>query len=574
MNIDMDRRTFLAAALGSAGLLVLGGCSSDDDGGSASPTTGRAAEELKPAPRPTLRLSGGDQGYPSPFGYRRGGGYVQMSYLYDTLLWKDSTGAVLPWLAASFRQSPDGLTHTFELRDNLRWHDGRPLTPEDVVFTFQYFAAQRAAGKLSQQIIVEPVSDIAEVRATGPRTVEFRLRAPVATFLQFGGAGAIPIVPKHIWEGIDNASAASDTKLLIGSGPYRLESYSAGEGSYLYTANDDYFLGRPFVRRIENRPAGGDPAADLNALQAGQLDAGSASGVRPEVLEPFKRDSAFEVLQEPPGASQTALYWNLRKGGALADVRFRQACCRAIDRNDLVRRLFGGSATAGNPGWIPPESPWFARVEQYPFDVAMANKMLDDAGYRRPTPDGVRETTDGQPLRFSLLVTTPPAPVTDVLIAALKAIGVELRAEAVDTPTFNQRVIRGDSELSLIGSGGVNSDLAVDYLRLVYNSKATLTQKAQGYANPEIDDLTQKQLNTVDEAERKRIVARIQEIIAREVPLLPLFYPVSFSIVRKATFDQWYITPGGAAGVIPTIANKQAFVTGLKTGVKVRPTQP
>lgn len=116
-------------------------------------------------------------------------------------------------------------------------------------------------------------------------------------------------------------------------------------------------------------------------------------------------------------------------------------------------------------------------------------------------------------------VTVAAAPGA-VLIAALKAIGVELRAEAVDTPTFNQRVIRGDSELSLIGSGGVNSDLAVDYLRLVYSSKATLTQKAQGYSNPEIDDLTQKQLNTVDEAERKRIVSRIQEIIARDVPLL------------------------------------------------------
>jgi len=94
------------------------------------------------------------------------------------------------------------------------------------------------------------------------------------------------------------------------------------------------------------------------------------------------------------------------------------------------------------------------------------------------------------------------------------------------------------------------------------------------YVVVEISGLSVYTHHGVDEAERKRIVARIQEIIARDVPLLPLFYPASFSIVRKATFDQWYITPGGVAGVIPTIANKQVFVTGLKTGVKVRPTQP
>ena len=228
---SFDRRTFLAGALGAAGVLVLGACANGDD--ERDPGTQRdTGGGLAPAPRPVLRLSGGNQGFPSPFGYQRGGGYIQASYLYDTLLWKDSTGEVLPWLAAALpRRSADARMYTFDLRDNIRWHDGRPLTAEDVVFTFQYFAAQREAGKLSQQIIVEPVPDIAEVRATGPRTVEFRLNAPVATFLQFGGAGAVPIVPKHIWSGIDNASMASDTQLLVGSGPYRLESYSRGEGS-------------------------------------------------------------------------------------------------------------------------------------------------------------------------------------------------------------------------------------------------------------------------------------------------------------------------------------------------------
>ena len=130
-----------------------------------------------------------------------------------------------------------------------------------------------------------------------------------------------------------------------------------------------------------------------------------------------------------------------------------------------------------------------------------------------------------------------------------------------------------DVELSLIGSGGMNSDLAPDYLRLVYNSKTRLAQHAQGYVNPEVDDLTQRQLATLDEGERKKIVARAQELIARDVPILPLLYPDSYTMFRKATFDQWYVTPGGVAGVVPTANNKQAFVTGTKTGTKVRATK-
>ena len=562
----IDRRQFLAGTLGAAGVLVLGGCKASED--PAGPGQSGAQQD-QPADRVVLRLAGGDQGFPSPFAYTRGGGYIQMSYIYDTLLWKDSTGNLLPWLASSYTTSPDKLVYTFELRENVRWHDGQPLTPEDVVFSFAYHRDQ----KLPATIIAQPVPDIAEVRATGPRTVEFRLSKPVATFLQFGGAGAIPIVPKHIWSSVTNAATATDPKLLVGTGPYRLESYSRGEGSYLYAANDDYFLGRPVVRRIENRPVGEGPAAGLTALTAGEVDVAGVSGVRPEVLAAARGDSSLAILEEGPGASQLALNFNLAKGGALADVRFRQACCRAIDRADLVKRLFGGQGRPGNPGWIPPDNPFHAKVEQYDFDVAAANKMLDDAGYLPSGGGGTRQTPAGEPLRFTLLSANPVPPVAEVLVNSLKAIGVEVVPQGVDTPTFNERMSKLDVELSLIASGGMSSDLAPDYLRLVYNSKTKLAQHAQGYVNPEVDDLTQRQLATTDLNERKKIVTQAQELIARDVPILPLFYPTSYTVFRKSTFDQWYVTPGGVAGVVPTANNKQAFVTGIKAGTKVRATK-
>src|SRR5438105_8902222 len=121
-NPLMDRRRFLLASLGGVGALALGAC-----GSSGQPPTGV-----------TLRLPQGATGFPTPFAANADIGYNQMSLIYDTLLWKDGSGELLPWLVTGFTSSPDNLTYTFELRDDVKWSDGRPLTSDDVVFTFDY----------------------------------------------------------------------------------------------------------------------------------------------------------------------------------------------------------------------------------------------------------------------------------------------------------------------------------------------------------------------------------------------------------------------------------------------------
>ncbi|MDP9420764.1 MAG: ABC transporter substrate-binding protein [Actinomycetota bacterium] len=557
----IDRRTFLARTAALAGGLALGGlaaCGTDDEEATEPEREGRVD-------RPTLRLPAENVGFPSPFAYMRGPGLIRASLIYDTLVWKDKSGEVLPWLAESYERSDDALSYTFQLRPGVSWHDGRALTADDVAFTFEYFRTQR----ISPQVIAQPLPEIAEVRATGERTVEFRLATPLAPFLGFGGVGSILIVPRHVWSSIPDAAAATDAAVLVGSGPYRLESYNRGEGSYLFTANDDYFLGRPLLQRLEYRPVG----QPLAGVTTGELNAASVSGVTSSVLAPFRDNPALEVLEAPPGNFGSGLFWNLAKGGALADVRFRRACAHAIDREDMVQRLHGGNAEVGNPGWIPEGNPFHVDVEQYRFDRERANQLLDEAGYSRPSPDAVRQGRDGRPLRFSLLVTSPPAPTTQLVVNALKEVGVELTPEALDTPAFNQRVIAGGSEMSIIGFGGMNTDHAPDYLRQVYSSKTRTTQHAQGYANPEVDRLVQEQLTTVDESRRKEIVGDAQRLIADDLPILPLVYPRGFTVFTKNAFDAWYYTEGGVASTVPTPENKHVFVTGRETGLEVRPTK-
>lgn len=320
--------------------------------------------------------------------------------------------------------------------------------------------------------LAQPLTTIDEVKATGPTTAVFQLSKPDAEFFGFGGVGSILIVPKHIWSQIPNAAQQSDPKVLVGSCPYRLESYERSSGAYLYAASDSHFLGKPQPRE---------------------------------------------------------------------------------------------------PGWIPASNPFHVDVEQYGFNPAAAASLLDGASYVRNGQD-VRQGPDGQPLRFSLLVTSPVSPVVDLVVSSLKALGVEVAPQALDAAAFNQRVIAGGSEISIISFGGMNTDHGEGgYLQQVYSSKTKATQHAQGYLNPMVDQLLDQQQATVDVDERKKIVAQVQRLVADDLPLLPLVYPNSYSIFRRARFDRWYYTPGGVAGTVPSAENKQLFVTGRKTGLDIRP---
>ncbi|MDQ6874235.1 MAG: ABC transporter substrate-binding protein [Actinomycetota bacterium] len=556
LQFAMDRRRFLAVALGSVGAVALDAC------------TGQATKHATSGPvaRPALHLPHGAFGFPSPFASNGGPGYTQMSLLYDTLLWKDGSGDLLPWLAKSVTRSADNLTYTFELRNNIKWSDGSAFSADDVAFTFDYYAHQQM---LPPPVIIQPPQGIAKVTAKGPNTVEINLSAPDVTFAE-QVAAAVPIIPRHVWSTVKDPAAAQSLKMLVGTGAYRLDSYKGDGSPLLYSANDSYFLGKPFAKRISFT----DVDDEFSAVLSGALDAGGtfAAGVRSEVLAPFKRDKRFGLISQQ-GDSTTSLYWNLRRGGALANVAFRRACAMAIDRKDLVKRLAGGHGEPGNPGFLSPDNRFFAPVPQYDFDVAGAKSLLDSAGYREGA-GGTRTGPHG-PLKFDLLVSNQSVPLAELVVAALKAIGVTLTPKPVQGgPQLFGPKFSGQYEMALLGypgptAGGPNAD--PDLLRQVFSSHGppSLTG-ATGYFNPAFEGLAQKQRMTFDDGERKGLVEKMQKIIADDLPILPLYYPETFLAYRKAVLDQWYFTPGQ----YPTSDyNKQLLITGLKTGSKIRATK-
>jgi peptide/nickel transport system substrate-binding protein len=545
-NAVIDRRRFLLGALAGASALALASCS-------AGSPSGR-----------TLRLPQGATGFPSPFAANADIGYNQMSLLYDTLLWKDGSGQLLPWLARQYTSSPDHLTYTFDLRDNVRWSDGRPLTSDDVKFTFDYYAQQET---LSPPVIIQPPKGIAKVTPMGPTTVQISLSDPTVTFAE-QVAGAVPIIPKHVWSSIKDPGAAQSRKVLVGSGAYRLESYTGDGAPLLFVARDDYYLGAPYVKRIEERAI----EDQFTGLLSGDTDAARGEGLRPETLAPFRADARFGMVTEQ-GSTTSPLYWNLAKEGALSDVRFRRACALAIDRRDLVTRLAAGRGLPGNPGFLSPANPFFAPVEQYEFDVAGANALLDAAGYRMGS-GGVRQVPGGGQLSFELLINNAETPLSDILVASLRRVGIELRPKPVEIgPQLFGNKLVGAYDMAVLffpgpGPGGPNAD--PDILRQLFSSKVPPTlEGASVYVNPAFDDLAARQQVTFDEAERKAIVARMQAILADDVPVLPLYYPEVAILFRKSVLDQWYFTPGQFPAESD---NKQLFITGMTSGTTIRAT--
>ena len=535
--------------------LVTAACSTGPSTRSTTPTAPGEPTRIE-----RLRLAGSSIiGYPNPFGPSRGTTVAYSSLLFDTLLWKDAKGVPQAWLAHHWEVSPDGKTWRFMLKDGLKWQDGRPLTADDVVFTWNYMAS--GPGRVAGGYASLPVKSVV---AEAPDMVAFTTDPVYAPFLDRVGARLF-ILPKHVWENVAEPAKFRDPQALMGSGAYKLESFDETAGSYLFVANDGYFLGPPHVKRIEFVPA----PNELLALQRGEVDAASLGagavvdqGVPDESLKPFDNPGYGTI--EAPGQVGRALHFNMKQGFPYNDVRFRQAVAYAIDRNDLLRRILFGRGELGNLGVLEPSNnPFFATgLPAYGRDVAKARSMLDQIGMRDVTGDGVRELPDGKPYSPELLTNTTWNPKTAELVKEyLREVGIDVRITSQDQATADATTREGRYELALIGYGYASDP---DSLRTQFSSKLAPTSFASvhGYDNATFEDLAARQLTAVDQKERIRLAQEMQRVLADDLPIINLYVASRMVIFKKGSVENWFY--GG--GTYPGFLNKEVFITGKKPG--------
>jgi len=446
-----------------------------------------------------------------------------MSFLFDTLAWKDERG-MIPWLADSWEVSEDGTRWTFYLQEGVRWHDGEPLTAEDVTFTFGYLKEHLAPGfeALSEQI--------ERVEAQDEHTIVLYLKEPIAGFLS-DVAGSVPIIPRHIWEGVEDPKRFTGKEAVIGTGPFKLVEYSKEECRYIYEANGEFFKGKPVIDRLVFTKV----QDEALALKTRTVDAAFFWGKEIEAVRELEAEPNLEVI-EGPSFWVLQLIFNYERP-PFDKVEVRRAIAHAVDRSRIVEQVTHDGAIVANLGIISPGTDWYnPQLSPCDYDPSGAEEILDEVGVRG--------------LSLTLLTTGEFVREAELIKADLGQVGIEVEVKSADWGTIDGLLREGDFDLAISGHGGIADPGMLD----------TPTWPAMVYEDEELDRLFEEQGKTLDEERRRALVWRLQEIIAEKLPVLTLYHPKIWCVYDPAKLDTWFYTKGGIATGIPTEQNKLVFL--------------
>jgi len=444
------------------------------------------------------------------------------SNLFNSLVGMDFNLKPVPELAERWDVSADGLTYTFYLVKNAKWHDGKPVTAEDAAFTLTELTAKThpRAGAWWP--------NVASVAATDAHTLVIKLKAPFAPFLTLLGnslgMGTL-IMPKHIYQGTD-PKANPANRNPVGSGPFRFSKWERGSHVEL-VRNPDYFRpNRPFLDRLVFRFAP-DAAARLLSFEKGEIDFLHAYIVPYNEVARLQSNPKVQVIHRGLElvATNEFLFFNLRDG-PLKDVRVRQAIAFATDRGEIQKRaLFGLGKVAHSQ--LNSSLAW-AFTDAYDAyktrNVAKANAMLDEAGYARK----------GDGKRFALRLTWDSGKeaeqrAAEIVRSNLRDVGIDVTFHAFDRATYIDRAFRNwDFDMGL-QNFTTGPDPAIGVTRSYHTRQIQKLPfvNAMGYSNKEADQLFDTEFKEQNLAKRAQMWHRIQQLLMTDLPVLPLFeYPV------------------------------------------------
>ncbi|MCR8631678.1 ABC transporter substrate-binding protein [Paenibacillus radicis (ex Xue et al. 2023)] len=458
-----------------------------------------------------------------------------------------------PWLAESAKQI-DPLTWVVKVRSGVKWHDGKPFTAEDVKFTFEYYRdgpPNRYTHHMSE------VPRVEKITLDDASTVRMTCAYPCPTLDRITLAD-LPILPKHIWEKVDNPRKVTD--LPIGTGPYKLVDYKTDQ--YLkFQANDEFFMGKPVVGSIV-MPIIKDPTAMFNALRSGEIDVAGRS-VSPELLDSFKKLPNMKVIKTSE-LSLAEIRVNYEKE-PFNQPELRQTLSLAVDRKSITDTVLLGMGKPGLKGYPHPDSPWTNPNLSTPFDAEKSKELLEKLDYKDRDGDGVRENQAGKQLDFSIKVaSTEPTWIrsAEMLKQQFAKVGIKTTVEVLDSGTIGtlSQSKKYDMYISSIGPHGVADP---DQFIMSHRSGYLWTK---GLAYPEMDKLTEKWMAESDVEKRKKVSFEMQELFNRQPTSIVLFYPDQNFAYRSDKYDQWVESLG--FGIIHKYSFLPAEARKAATGAK------
>ncbi len=449
--------------------------------------------------------------------------------VYDPLITADASGKkLIPILAAQVPTlenggiSKDGLTITYKLRHNVTWQDGAPFTSADVKFSWQAIMnpANNVGGSRNGYNLVRSVD------TPDPYTVVFHLKqrfAPAVNTFFTDSDSPVFIIPKHLLGKYPNINNLPFNQAPIGTGPFKFSKWIRGD-RLEFVANDGYFMGKPKLKQIIIKIIP-DENTELNELRAHELD--WIFEASPELYAQLKNLPDVRNLLVSQNQVQELLM-NLTNP-ILSDLRVRRAIAHAIDKQVLVTKLTYDTAVAADDEH-PPFMWAHAGGKTYPFDLAEARRLLDEAGWKAGS-DGIRRK-NGHRLRLVLATNTTNVTrrsAAVLLQADLRAIGIDMQVKSyLGTQLFAPKGAGGilanaKYDLALSGwIGGIDPD---DSVRFMCRSFPPDGANYTRYCSKEMDAAQNVALEHYDEATRKKAYAKIQALIFRDMPQDFLWWP-------------------------------------------------
>lgn len=444
------------------------------------------------------------------------------SGIFNKLVRLGADEEFLPELAESWEIAEDGMSYTFHLDDNITWHDGTPFTSADVKFTLEELTKPFHP----QGNTLESVSSI---ETPDDRTVVVNLNTPgepVLVYLALRGY----ILPKHLYEGTDVRENPANTA-PIGTGPFKFTEWERGSHITL-DRNEDYFQeGLPYLDQMIYQILP-DASSRVLALETGQVDY-LTHDIPSTSLDTLRANPDIVVSNEGVASIVNIgqLMFNHERE-PFGDVKVRQALAMALDKDFIAdRATLGAFKRADGP--IHSATAWAYdadAVKIYPFDVAAAEALLDEAGYPRGA--------DGNRFDMELLVPRgreDQMRAGDIIVEMLKAIGVNATVNVLDTAALSEvsYVHRNFDAMINTVTTGPDPSIGVQRQYVSSNIRPVPFTNAAAYSNPEVDELFAEAAVEVDRPTRAELFSQIQAILTEDLPVIWLWETTPYSAWRN-----------------------------------------
>ena len=480
--------------------------------------------------------------------------YTIFALVYDALYTYNLDGTYSLGLAESVDRSADGLTYTYKIRSGIKFHDGQPLTARDVAFTYNLNKAHAEYPYMNPY-----TASMESITAPDDTTVVIRLNAVIPNIesqlvFQY-------VLPAHVWQAHAAGAAAVEfeNETLIGSGPFKLLEYKQGEFVRL-GANKQHFSRPPKVDEVIFQTIG-NPDALVQAVSTGQVDMitelpnaaaeklGKAPNVKVVSAAPFApavSDIIFNQATSASCPSKSACTGNV----ALQDRQVRVALAHATNKQQLIDVLLLGKGTPGLTLIPNGLGMWFNNsLQDYEYNPAKANKILDDAGYSarpysQPNRCAVLDCPYGSPImnfRMYWPSDSVDAPRMAELLAGMwKEIGVGLYPQAIDPDALTALCCPAfDFDIMLWGWG---SDPDPNLLLNVMRTESIATGSSEtGYSNARYDALYEQQSVELDLKKRQALVWEMQRLVHEDAVYIIPYYEMQVQAVRTDRFTGWIV---------------------------------